>query len=80
MRPSNYCTDIYRSYIDHIYRYMMRAVSMKNLQVYKKKRKYLKAVMKMMKKEDKEEMKGNKNKYKRKMKRKMCHPKKCLID
>ena len=58
----------------------MRAVSMKNLQVYKKKRKYLKAVMKMMKKEDKEEMKGKKNKYKWKMKRKMCHPKKCLID
>lgn len=57
----------------------MRDVPMKNLQVYEKKRKYLKAFMKMMK-EDKEEMKGKKNKYKRKMKRNMCHPKKCLID
>lgn len=47
---------------------MMRNVSMENLQVYKKKRKYLKAVMKMMKKEDNEEMKGKKNKNKRKMK------------
>lgn len=58
----------------------MRNVSMENLQVYKKKRKYLKAVMKMMKKEDNEGMKGKKNKNKRKMKRKMCHSKKCLID
>lgn len=58
----------------------MRNVSMENLQVYKKKRKYLKAVMKMMKKEDNEEMKGKKNKNKRKMKRKMCHSKQCLID
>lgn len=58
----------------------MRNVSMENLQVYKKKRKYLKAVMKMMKKEDNEEMKGKKNKNQRKMKRKMCHSKQCLID
>lgn len=58
----------------------MRNVSMENLQVYKKKRKYLKAVMKMIKKEDNEGMKGKKNKNKRKMKRKMCHSKKCLID
>ena len=45
---------------------MMRNVSMENLQVYKKKRKYLKAVMKMIKKEDNEGMKGKKNKNKRK--------------